>query len=363
MGLFDKIKDNAKNISMRAIEATREYEEDYEAQHQAAGSTVMPTDPTVQLDSSSDDTTQLANADPIGQTQDQSEAATDESVEFLIDETAPSEQENATEETAPVKKEEKSDEKPARKSKVTEISKAEHEKAEKEKRQEKTKQAAKERLAKSYTPSYKDSKSSGKIEVKDDEAEEPDTPKEAKTKKPSQTPPVGIIDITPKKLQDPLKGAIYARERAALSALASQRKLNGTVALYVANHMNFKTRVFINRVEYSGSFGKTVLPIEDIAWVKVRHGGTGVIIETAEGKRVVMVVKQADRLPFVDAIMKIQAMQPKRAKFKDTQTIRIDKLEQFGEGIDEIEKLAKLYDKGILSHDEFEAKKKQILGL
>lgn len=360
MGLFDKIKDNAKNISMRALESTREYDEEYEAGQQTSGTTVMPTNPPVDEEPLAAPVQQDAPID--------TEPLPEEDMEFLLGET-----EGQQQDEAPAKKEAEPkqppqeaaliDDKPVRKSKVTEISKEEHEKAEKEKRQEKTKQAAKERLAKSYTPSYKakEDKPAGKIEVNDTSDEEP-SPKPA-VKRASTPSPVGIIDITPKKLQDPLKGAIYARERAALSALASQRKLNGTVALYVATHMNFKTRVYINRIEYSGSFGKTVLPIENIAWVKVRYGGTGVIIETLEGKRVVMVVKQSDRLPFVDAVMKIQAMQPKRAKFKDTQTVRIDKLEQFGEGIDEIEKLAKLYDKGILSHDEFEAKKKQILGL
>src|SRR5690606_18517694 len=120
---------------------------------------------------------------------------------------------------------------------------------------------------------------------------------------------------------------------------------------------------FINRIEYSGSFGKNILPLEQVAWIKLRYGGTGVIIETTEGKRVVMVVKPSDRLAFADAILKVQSMQPKKGKFRDTQTVRIDQLEKFGEGIDEIEKLAKLFDKGILSQEEFDKKKKQILGI
>ncbi|MCA9348008.1 SHOCT domain-containing protein [Candidatus Saccharibacteria bacterium] len=148
-----------------------------------------------------------------------------------------------------------------------------------------------------------------------------------------------------------------------MNVLASQRKLNGTSAIYSSNHMNFKVKVYINRIEYSGSFGKSVLDINKVAWVKLRHGGTGVIIETTEGKKNVMVVKPSDRLAFTDAILKVQALQPKRKQFKDTQTIRIDQLEKISEGVDEIEKLATLYDKGILSQEEFETKKKQILGL
>lgn len=59
MGLFDKIKDNAKNISMRALEATREYDEDYTAQQQSAGNTVMPTNPATADDQASNTPTQI----------------------------------------------------------------------------------------------------------------------------------------------------------------------------------------------------------------------------------------------------------------------------------------------------------------
>lgn len=199
-----------------------------------------------------------------------------------------------------------------------------------------------------YTPSYKTP---------------PPAPEPAKKINKPQGRGVKVIDVTPKKQGDPTKEAMYARERAALSALASQRRLNGTVALYVTQHLNFKTRVFIDRVEYSGSFGKNIIPIEQIAWVKLRHGGTGVILETSNSKKVVLVVKPTDRLEFADAVLKTQAMQPKRLKFKDTQTVRLDQLEKFSEGVDELEKLAKLLEKGILTQDEFDNKKKQILGL
>lgn len=341
MGLFDKIKDNAKTISMKAIEATREYDEDYEQDAVAA-------------DAAKISSPQTAAAAPTTST----EIETVE--EQFIEEAAPAET-PAKAEPAPKTEEEK----PAkaetiRKSKVTEVPKAEHEKAEKEKRQEKAKQAAKERLAKSYVPSYK---SAGAKKSEGGKEEKPAKAKTVKVTDAKAKKAVGIIDITPSKFQTPAKQAMYARERAAFTALASQRKLNGTVAIYTANHMNFKTRVFVDRIEYSGSFGKTVVPIEQVAWVKLRYGGTGVIIETVEGKRVVMVVKQADRLAFTDAVIKVQSMQPKKGKLKDTKTVRIDQLEKFGEGIDEIEKLAKLYDRGIITQEEFDAKKKKILGI
>ena len=321
MGLFDKIKDNARDLSMKAIEATREYEEGYEPK-------------------SLEPETSPAGPAPMS--------------DEVLDEAAEEINQEAAEPETPADEPAEEPEKP-RKSKVTEIPKAEHEKAVKEKKQAEAKQAAKERLAKSYTPSYKAGKSG-----KDSDKAEKKSKSDAK--KPRNIP-VGIIDITPGKFADPTKEALYARERAALNVIASQRKLEGAVPLYVATHMNFKTRVFVNRIEYSGSFGKTVLPIDKIAWVKLRATGTGVILETTEGKRIVMVVKPADRLAFADAILKVQTMQPKKGKFKDTKTVRIDELERFSEGVDEIERLAKLYDKGILSQEEFDAKKKQILGI
>ncbi len=349
MGLFDKIKDNARDLSMKALEATREYDEDYKPAEQQKPQEPTPAEPPAP---------EIAPAEVEQPPVEDELNFIDEPLDQLAEEVNSKSAEETSEKT------------PVRTSKVTEMSKEEHEKAEKKKRQEKAKQAAKERLAKSYVPSYKQA-DAAKSEKADD-TKEPKAGKDDKkikvtksAQKPAAPPRVGvgIVDVAPGKFVDPAKRAMYARERAALNALASQRKLNGTVPLYTAIHMNFKTRVFINRIEYSGSFGKNVIPIEQVAWVKLRHEGTGVIIETTEGKRVVMVVKQADRLAFADAVLKVQAMQPKKGKFRDTKTVRIDELEKFGEGIDEIEKLAKLFDKGILSQEEFDLKKKQILGI
>lgn len=334
MGLFDKIKDNARDISMRAIEATREYDEDYQP-NPPAGTAVEPT--PAQPDASV------------------SEAGSPPAAEPAVDATP----EVVAEQPEEIKKEEpKAEEKPKeepRLSKITEVSKKEYEASKKSSKQSKGHQPPKVKVP--YTPSYKQQPKADPEpeEAKPTEDKKPEPKKEVKAPR--------VIDVTPKKNLGPANPAFYARERAALAALASQRKMSGTVALYVTQHLNFKTRVFVDRIEYSGSFGKNVVPIEQVSWVKLRAGGTGVIIETVEGKRIVMVVKPADRLAFADAVLKVQAMQPKRTKFKDTKTVRIDELEKFGEGVDEIEKLAKLYDKGILSKEEFETKKKQILGI
>lgn len=350
MGLFDKIKDNAKNISMRALD-------DAEGDYDERNGFVYKEDQKLATEAATLGSSSAIITPETTVTED----VTTES------ETEVKEEPKAKPEPKTENKEE-NEVKTSRKSKVTEISKEEHEKAEKEKRQKKAKQEAKERLAKSYVPSYKTTPSSSSKTTKKTPVKPSTTAKDAAkavttklTVRPKKS--VGIVDVTPNKFQAPAVGAGFARERAALTVLASQRKLNGAVPLYTATHMNFKTKVFINRIEYSGSFGKNVIPIEHVAWVKLRYGGTGVIVETTENKRIVMVVKQSDRLAFTDAILKVQALQPKRKKFRDTKTVRIDELEKFSEGVDEIEKLAKLYDKGILSQEEFDAKKRQILGL
>lgn len=349
MGLFDKIKDNAKSISIKAIDGTRddyEYDDrfdDYQAD-QTQPQQITPTTTTV-LEDNVEGEDFVETIELEKKKAEEEKPKTDEKAE------EPEKEDDK-------EKESKEDTKTARKSKVTEISKADHEKAEKEKRQDKAKQAAKERLAKTYVPSYK-SPAGSAAKKAPAAAAKATTP----VKPVARVKSIGIIDVTPNKFQTPAKGTVYARERVALSVIASQRKLNGTVPLYTSAHMNFKTRVYIDRVEYSGSFGKSVLPINQITWIKLRHSGTGVILETTDNKKVVMVVKPADRLAFADAVLKVQALQPKRGKFKDTQTVRIDQLERFGQGVDEIEQLAKLYDKGILSQEEFDAKKKQILGI
>lgn len=334
MGLFDKIKDNARDLSMKAIEATREEIDDYE-QNKKEPEIISADTETVSF--AEEPSYIEESTSPVEVIEPELEVAEDEAKQPKKEEPA-----------------EEVSEKPKH-SKIIEISKSEYEESKKVKKAEETKQAAKERLAKSYTPSYKSAKTEEKAEENQTATTSP--------KKAARAVPIGIVDITPGKFTDPTKEALYARERAALNVIASRRKLDGSVPLYVANHMNFKTRVFIDRIEYSGSFGKTKVPISQVAWVKLRATGTGIIIETIEGKRLVMVVKTSDRLAFADAVLKVQSMQPKKGKFKDTKTIRIDELDKFTEGVDEIEKLAKLYDKGILSQEEFDAKKKQILGI
>jgi hypothetical protein len=148
-----------------------------------------------------------------------------------------------------------------------------------------------------------------------------------------------------------------------LASYASQLQMTGSKPIFMTTHMKFKTNVYVNRVEYSGSFGKIVLPVDKIAWIKLRIVGTGIIIETTTGKRVVMIVKPSDRVKLCDAVLKAQEF----ALAKGGRHIRAkqaaQELEHLSASLRELEKLADLRDKGVLSEEEFTAKKKQLLGL
>jgi hypothetical protein len=170
-------------------------------------------------------------------------------------------------------------------------------------------------------------------------------------------------DIKAVKIDDPERRAYMSRERAAIAELSNQRRLEGKTALFTTSHLNFKTRVFINRIEYSGTFGKNVLPIEQVAWIRLRHGGTGVMIETTNGKKVVMVINPKDRLSFADAVMKMQSLVPKVIKINDSRTVRLDVLDKVSQDVDDIERIASLYKRGLITKAEYELKKKQILDI
>ncbi|MDQ3064732.1 MAG: SHOCT domain-containing protein [bacterium] len=338
MGLFDKIKDNAKTISVRAIE---EADTELSVQRQS-GSTIITPNPSYPEDTLASPS---QDADEPHEITEQDFEPTDQQTETDIDQPEPEVTSEPEVETKPEPETQLEPEPEPIKEEPKETTKkpdpvAEPEAPKKEIKVEKRPEPTKLNV-KPYTPSYKQPRTmsgkSGKI------------PR--------------VIDIAPQRAPESEKRVVYERERAIMATLASQRRLDGTSPLYVTNHLRFKTRVFINRIEYSGSFGKNVIPIDQVAWIKLRAGGTGVIIESTEGKRIVMVIRPADRLNFADAVLKVQSMQPKKAKFKDTKTIRIDQLDQMEEGIDELEKLAKLLDKGILTQEEFDTKKKQILGI
>jgi hypothetical protein len=305
MGLFDKIKDNAKTISMKAIDATREYVDEEPSQ------AVVKPAPAASV------------------------AAKTEKLPIKSSETPPV--------ALP---------KPV-------ITKPETPKPVEPKAEKKTKQDTADDAPKpvsiptdeptGYVPSYKiDPKKAAAL---------------AAAKRAEQPKPRLGTEVKAARQEDPVKQAVLVREHSAALELANKRRLEGNVPLYTTTHLKFRARVFIDRVEYSGTFGKNVIPIDQIAWIRLRHGGTGLMLETNAGKKFVLVIHPKDRLAFAEAVMKMQSLQPKVKKMKDTKTVRLDILEKMTEDMDDLERIANLYKRGIITKQEFELKKQQILNI
>ncbi|MFZ1324002.1 MAG: SHOCT domain-containing protein [Candidatus Saccharimonadales bacterium] len=331
MGLFDKIKDNARDLSMKAIDATREYVDEEPAQGVIAPSAAPAAVPKPAAKKTVPEAAEEEQV-PVGKIlSDVEEAFEAEALEV----TAPEE-----ELPAGIKLPEAVVTKPEKPASAAKPKQDEPQTGEAS-----NEDSGDDSEAEGYVPYYKQKPNSGK------------KPSEA-TKPPK---PTANVDVKPQKVTDPEKRAMLSRERTAIIELANQRRMEGKTPLFTTSHLNFKIRVYVDRVEYSGTFGKTVLPVNQIAWIRLRHGGTGVILETVGEKKVVMVVSQRDRLALADAVMKMQALVPTVQKFKDNKTVRLDVLEKATEDVDDIERIAKLYKRGLITKEEFELKKKQIL--
>jgi len=76
-----------------------------------------------------------------------------------------------------------------------------------------------------------------------------------------------------------------------------------------------------------------------------------------------MVINSKDRLSFADAVMKMQSLVPKVKKINDSRTVRLDVLDKVSEDVDDIERIASLYKRGLITKAEYELKKKQILDI
>lgn len=125
---------------------------------------------------------------------------------------------------------------------------------------------------------------------------------------------------------------------------------NGEQPLFESKHMGLSTKVYKNRVDMKSVGQQESVPLSQIASVQLGSvGQRTVIIETSGGKKYSAFAKdkKAMRQAIVDAIegSKSQANTPAASD------------------ADELTKLATLKEQGVLSQEEFDAKKKQILGL
>jgi len=197
-------------------------------------------------------------------------------------------------------------------------------------------------------------------------------PRPAPEPKPAEVEPEEPLDAAADEVDDEdeeeveledAKETTSRRSGDTLASLAAQLQMTGTEPIFGTEHMNFRTKVYINRIEYMGSFGKIVIPVNKVGWIKIRVAGTGIIVETTNNKRVVMIVKPKDRIRLCDAIMRVQEINIERGKTAGVRGTRGADLERLSVSIEELEKLAKLKDKGIITEREFLAKKKQLLGV
>lgn len=118
--------------------------------------------------------------------------------------------------------------------------------------------------------------------------------------------------------------------------------------LYKSSYMGFWISVYPNRVECNAGFKLNSIPINQVASVEAPILSK-VVIETSGGKKY--------EIPTLKKKEVQQAIHDAQANFSG------NKASTQSSGSDEIARLYELKEKGIISQEEFDQKKKQILGL
>jgi hypothetical protein len=121
--------------------------------------------------------------------------------------------------------------------------------------------------------------------------------------------------------------------------------------LYQSNFLGFWVKVYPNRVDFkpASGFGSDSIPIAQIASVYTPPLGTmKITIETTGGKKISIPTNKKKGVQ--------QAIYDAQARITGNNGSHI------GSTADEITKLNELKEKGIITADEFEQKKKQLLG-
>lgn len=122
-------------------------------------------------------------------------------------------------------------------------------------------------------------------------------------------------------------------------------------ALFETNYLGFWIRVYLNRVEFKSGVGSQSIPINQIASVQLGMMGLmSIVLETSGGKKykIPCIKKQEVQQAIYNA-------QSRPTSNSDTHSVQIG-------AADEIIKLNELKEKGIISEEEFDHKKKQLLG-
>jgi len=120
--------------------------------------------------------------------------------------------------------------------------------------------------------------------------------------------------------------------------------------IFKTSYLGSTVKVYPTHVEWGFLFKKQSVPINQIASVELGIPlYAQVVIETTGGKKLKIPVGIGEKNKLKDAIYSAQSGGGQR---KDTPS-----------EINDLEKLAELKEKGVITEEEFQQKKKQILGL
>ena len=120
-------------------------------------------------------------------------------------------------------------------------------------------------------------------------------------------------------------------------------------AIYETSHMGFWIKVYPNRVDFKAGVGSQSIPINQIASVQIAMMGIlQITLETAGGQKYSIPTTKKKEVQ--------QAIYDAQARFFGGSKQQTDVA-------DEIAKLNELKEKGIITQEEFDKKKKQLLGL
>ena len=118
--------------------------------------------------------------------------------------------------------------------------------------------------------------------------------------------------------------------------------------LFQTSYFGSKVQVYSDRIVYKMLFSTKVIPLDQIASIDPGISGyAGIKIETTGGKKITIPVGQRSKQKLEDAIFQA----------KKGGTISPSS------SISDLEKLAAMKDKGLVTQDEFNQTKKQLLGL
>ena len=114
--------------------------------------------------------------------------------------------------------------------------------------------------------------------------------------------------------------------------------------------LGFRVIVYSNRIEYKPIFGKKIIPLNKINDIEIPPvwGTSWVNIVLNSGEKIQITVGTNNVKKFISVVSDLLE------KNKNVSSISTNAL-------DELEKLAKLKDKGVVTQKEFNLKKKQLL--